>query len=68
MLALRRRLGIEPGAVLFARAEGDRLVLERRATVLARLRSRFRIVSPEVSLVDDLRAERAEEARREREE
>ncbi len=62
---LRRRLGIEPGAVLLARAEGDRLVLERREGILARLRDRYAAVPAEVSLVDELIAERREEARRE---
>jgi AbrB family looped-hinge helix DNA binding protein len=63
--ALRRRLGIEPGDVLVARADGDRLVLESRNAILARLRSRFAPVPPDVSLVDELLAERREEATRE---
>jgi AbrB family looped-hinge helix DNA binding protein len=64
--SLRRRLGIEPGEVLLARAEGDRLVLERRGAVLARLRSRYAVVPGDVSFVDDLLAERRKEAQRER--
>ena len=63
---LRRRLGIAAGDVLVARAEDDRLVLERREAVLARLRRRFAKVPAEISLVDELLAERREEARRER--
>ena len=63
---LRRLLGIEPGDVLVARAEDDRLVLERRAAVLARARSRYSAVPADVSLADELIAQRREEARRER--
>lgn len=63
--ALRRRLGIEAGDVLVARAEDDRLVLERREAVLARIRQRFAHIPPEVSLVDELIAERRREAARE---
>lgn len=63
--SLRRELGIETGDVLIARAEGGRLVLEPRDAILARLRSRFASLPPGVSLVDELIAERREEARRE---
>jgi AbrB family looped-hinge helix DNA binding protein len=63
--ALRRRLGIERGDVLVARVEGDRLVLESRDAILARLRSRFAAVPSEISLVDELLTERRAEARRE---
>jgi AbrB family looped-hinge helix DNA binding protein len=63
---LRRRLGIEAGDVLVARAEDDRLVLERRDAVLARLRTRFLVVPAEVSMVDELIAERRVDAKRER--
>lgn len=62
---LRRRLGLEAGDVLVARAEEDRLVLERRKAVLDRLRRRFAKVPAGVSLVDELIAERREEAERE---
>jgi AbrB family looped-hinge helix DNA binding protein len=65
--ALRRKLGLDPGVVLVARAEEDRLVLERREAVLARLRARFAVVPPHVDLADELISERREEARRERE-
>jgi AbrB family looped-hinge helix DNA binding protein len=64
--SLRRRLGIEPGEVLIARAEEDRLVLERRNAILARLRSRFAEVPAGVSLADELIAERRRESARER--
>lgn len=63
--SLRRRLSIEPGEVLIARAEEDRLVLERRKAILARLRERLRVVPADVSLVDELIAERRKEAERE---
>ena len=63
---LRRRLGIEAGDVLVARAEDDRLVLERRDAVLARVRTLFVVVPAEVSMVDELIAERREDSNRER--
>jgi AbrB family looped-hinge helix DNA binding protein len=63
--ALRRRLGLQAGDVLLARAEEDRLVLERRGAVLARLRGRFAHVPANVSLADELLAQRREEAKRE---
>jgi AbrB family looped-hinge helix DNA binding protein len=63
--ALRRRLGISQGDVLVARAENDRLVLESRDAILARLQRRFAAVPADVSLVDELLEERREESRRE---
>ena len=63
---LRRRLGIHPGDVLVARADEDRLVFERRDAILARIRARFAAIPAEVSLVDELIAERREEVKRER--
>ena len=62
---LRRRLGIEPGNVLVARAQDDCLVLERRDAILTRLRGRVAIASGDVSVVDALIAERRAEAERE---
>jgi AbrB family looped-hinge helix DNA binding protein len=62
---LRRRLGIEAGDVLVARAQDDRLVLERRDAILARVRGRLAAVPDDVSMVDELIAERREEAERE---
>ena len=61
----RRRLGIGPGDVLVARADEGRLVLERRAAILARVRARLAAVPAELSMVDELIAERRDEARRE---
>jgi AbrB family looped-hinge helix DNA binding protein len=63
--SLRRRLAIEPGDVLIASAQQDRLVLERRDAVLARVRQRLLAVPADVSMVDELIAERREEVRRE---
>jgi AbrB family looped-hinge helix DNA binding protein len=62
---LRRTLGIEPGDVLVARAQEDRLVLERREVILARVRRRLAVVPDDVSMVDELIAERRKEAERE---
>ena len=62
---LRRRLGIKAGDVLVARAQDDRLVLERRDAILARVRGRLATVPDDVSMVDELIAERREEAKRE---
>jgi AbrB family looped-hinge helix DNA binding protein len=63
---LRRELGLEPGEPLVASVQDGRLVLESREAVLRRLRRRFGKVSREVSLVDELIADRRREARRER--
>jgi AbrB family looped-hinge helix DNA binding protein len=62
---LRRRLGIEAGDVLIASAQQDRLVLERRDAILSRVRQRLAVVPADVSMVDELIAERREEAKRE---
>ena len=60
---LRHELGLKPGDVLVARADKDRLVLERREAVLARIQAEFAAaVPPGVSLVDELIAERRKEA------
>jgi AbrB family looped-hinge helix DNA binding protein len=63
--ALRRRLGLQPGDVLVATADEDRLVLERRDATLARLQSRFAHIPSDVSLADELIAQRRQEAERE---
>ena len=63
---IRKELGIEEGTELMARIEGDGIVLEPRAAALRRLRALVRERVPEgVSLVDELIAERRDEARRE---
>jgi AbrB family looped-hinge helix DNA binding protein len=63
--AIRRELGLAPGAILAARVEDGRLVLEPREVVLTRLRRRFQKVTAGVSLADELIDERRKEARRE---
>jgi len=60
--ALRKALKLKPGDRLVARKVGDSLVLERRETVEKRLRGRFRHIPADVSLVDELIAERRAEA------
>ncbi len=64
--SIRRRLGLARGDVLVANVDGDRLVLEPRGAALARLRERLASIPTDVSLVDELLAERREEARRDR--
>ena len=61
---LRRELSLQEGSELAIRSDGRRLILEPRAEVLRRLRRRFASVG-EVSLVDELAADRDEDARRE---
>jgi AbrB family looped-hinge helix DNA binding protein len=63
---IRRELGIQEGTELMARVEGEGIVLEPRSVALRRLQALVREAVPEgVSLVDELIAERREEARRE---
>ena len=62
---LRRKLGLNDGDELVARDEDGRLVIEPRSAVLTRIRRRLRTLPTEVSLVDDLLAERRREAQRE---
>ncbi|MBI3744615.1 MAG: AbrB/MazE/SpoVT family DNA-binding domain-containing protein [Chloroflexi bacterium] len=67
--ALREQLGFKEGTVLSAGAEDGSLVLETPQNALRRLQEEFsKHVPPGVSLVDELLAERREEARRENEE
>lgn len=61
-VAIRRELSLAPGAILAARVEDGRLILEPREVVLSRLRGRFRAV--EANLADELIDDRREEARR----
>ena len=62
---LRRELGLVPGDTLIATVEDGRLVLQKRETVLRRLRQRFAHIPAGVSLADELISERRAEARRE---
>ena len=64
---IRRALNILPGQFLLARAEDGKLLLEKRDQVLARLQDTFTRASHGISLVDELIAERREQARREAE-
>ena len=66
--SLRKALNINPGDRLVARKVGDSLVLERRETIERRLWAMYSDIPNEVSLVDELIAERRAEARRENEE
>jgi AbrB family looped-hinge helix DNA binding protein len=59
---LRRELNIDQGETLVARVDADRLILEKRESVLKRLQSRFASVPSTVSLADELIAERRAEA------
>ena len=61
---LRRELGLQEGAELSIRSDGRRLILEPRTEVLRRLRRRFSDVH-DVSLADELGADRGAEAHRE---
>ena len=62
---IRQALSFRPGDTLVASIEDGRLILEKQEAVLARLKIAFAQIPPEVSLVDELIAERREEARRE---
>ncbi len=63
--ALRKALKLKPGDRLVARKVGESLVLERREAVERRLRERFRHIPREVSLADELIAERRTDVARE---
>lgn len=58
-------MGFEEGDTLVAREEAGRLVLEKQATIKQRLKERFAQVPKDRSLVDELIAERREDAKRE---
>ena len=62
---IRKRLGLKTGERLLVRVQGESLVLERREAVLDRLQSWFDDVPRDVSLVDELLAERRAEVERE---
>jgi AbrB family looped-hinge helix DNA binding protein len=66
--SIRREMGIVPGEILIARAKDGQLVLEKPDQVLARLKETFANVPSDVSLADELIAERRAEAKRESEE
>lgn len=60
-------MGISPGDTLLALVEDQRLILEKREAVLQRLLRRFEHIPTEVSLADELIAERRSAASREEE-
>ena len=64
-VALRKALDLKPGERLIARKEGESLVLERRETIEKRLWEMYSHVPKEVSLADELIAERRAEAQHE---
>ena len=64
---IRREMGIVPGEILIARTKNGQLVLEKPGQVLTRLKETFANVPSDVSLADELIAERREEAQRESE-
>ncbi len=66
--ALRKALHLEQGDRLVARKVGDSLVLERREAIEKRLWDMFSHIPKDVSLVDELIAERRTEVRHENEE
>ena len=64
-VALRKALDLKPGERLIARKEGESLVLERRETIEKRLWEMYSHIPKEVSLADELIAERRAEAQHE---
>lgn len=62
---LRKALNLKPGDRLVARKVGESLVLERREAIERRLQDRFRHIPRDVSLADDLMAERRTESGKE---
>jgi AbrB family looped-hinge helix DNA binding protein len=61
---IRDALGIKPGEDVVVWVEDDRLILQTPAAVLESIRRHFAAIPADVSLVDELIAERREEARR----
>lgn len=62
---MRRALGIKPGDELAVRVDGRRIVLEPRQELLRRMQEELRGTRGKRSLVDELIAERRQEAARE---
>lgn len=61
-VGLRRELGLEEGTELTIRSDGRRLVIQPRSEVLERLRGRFAAVPDDLSLADELLADRRGES------
>lgn len=62
---VRRGLGLSPGEPLVVRVEDGRLIMEKRENVMRRLRARFAKIPPQVSLADELIADRRREVSQE---
>jgi AbrB family looped-hinge helix DNA binding protein len=62
---LRQTWRVQPGETLLARLEDDRLILEKRAHIAARVQARFAALAGQPSLADELIAERHREAAQE---
>ncbi len=62
---LRKALGLKSGDRLIARQEKDSIVLEPREALQRRLKARFAHIPKEISLADELIAERRTEAAKE---
>ncbi|MEZ4771204.1 MAG: AbrB/MazE/SpoVT family DNA-binding domain-containing protein [Caldilineales bacterium] len=60
--SLRHAWQVTGGDTLVARLEGDRLVLEKPAHVVRRVKDRFAALHGQTSLADELIAERRREA------
>lgn len=60
--SVRRELGLAVGDALVVSAEDGRLVLERTGAVLRRIRDRLAHIPSDVSLVEELLADRRAEA------
>lgn len=63
--AFRKALKLKQGDQLIIRQVGNSLVFERKEDVIKRLRGRFQHIPPEISLADELLAERRGAAARE---
>lgn len=61
---LRQLLAVKPGDTLVARCQDGQLILEKTETVKRRLKARFAHIPKEMSLADELLAERRKEAER----
>jgi bifunctional DNA-binding transcriptional regulator/antitoxin component of YhaV-PrlF toxin-antitoxin module len=65
---VRHELGVEPGDLLIVSVKDGTLHVESANEILRRAQGMFKDIAPGRSMVDELIAERREEARREAEE
>ncbi|EIC28417.1 MULTISPECIES: hypothetical protein [Methylomicrobium] len=63
-IELKRAIAAENDASLIAKVEDGRLILEKRDNVRERLKARFAKIPADVSLADELIADRRREASR----